>query len=684
MKKLYLLLILLFAAVALRAFTIPYSETELKTASNHLSDFRRIDPDDAREIPLQTDVWFWHDKENLFMLFEAEIDATFDQGRLANADEWVEADIVRIQIITDVNNYYAYYFYSFPLGNSCDGIRNSEMSLEENWNSHYKYENVFSDSLWECTMKIPFKDLRFFDDPPYHWKIILTRYMNESEEYYSIPYGTISMGKDYFRTAQDIVIEDKIAINRNYRITPYFIKKYDLKEKTDSYDPENVGVDFSYNPTTATKVKISLNPDFSDIPLDSESDNYNVKYAPSYDENRYFFIEDLDVFGVGSTYFYSRHIMQPQYAVKLTGNTERFAYGVLSARDKEVTEDDEVLNSDDFYNLLAIKPKWKDVSLQMTLLNRMNEDYHNEVFITNPSWEFRQNQTVWSKFVYSLKDDFDHNNVTGYAASCGYYGDKNDFDWSVSGETASRDIEADMGQVFNKDYTSINMNVDLEKNPDKKFFKKYGAGMWANREIDNDDYELCEQNAGMKFWFSSTQKYSVSLNGNIGQESCNNSLHTWDNLSINFSYWKISWLSTSWCYNFGHSLFYDLGEIYPQDYIYISVYGEIGDNLSYNVSAQRKRYFGFPPDCTADNKYWIGNADLTFNFTNEFSITNGLRYNDYETESRTAYVGMFSNLRYNFKDDCNLYIGYKTAENEVEKEYETSYKQAYMKVSYTF
>jgi hypothetical protein len=422
MKKVILTLILIFTGIILYAINIPYSQTELKTETNHLSEFVRISPDDSLAIPLQTDVWLWHDKENLFVLCEAEIDENFEKGKLANADEWVDCDFFRIQIITDVKNYYAYMFSSYPLGNQYDGIRQSDMQVDKDWNSNYKYENIISDNLWKSTMKIPLKDLRFYGNPPYNWKIILTRYFEKVEDFYSFPYGTIAMGKDYFRTAYDVTINEELSKNKNYRITPYFIKKYDLLEETDSFDPENIGLDFSYNPTSATKVKITLNPDFSDIPMDTAEDNFNVRYAPHFEENRFFFIEDLDVFGVSNNLFYSRHIMQPRYAIKLTGNSEHFSYGFLSAMDKEVSENNEILNNDDIYNLLAFKPKWEKLSVQITLLNRMNKDYHNEVLVINPSWEFMKNQSVWVEIDFTLKDASDIESIKGYSMYCGYNG----------------------------------------------------------------------------------------------------------------------------------------------------------------------------------------------------------------------------------------------------------------------
>ncbi|RLC51378.1 MAG: hypothetical protein DRI23_05145 [Candidatus Cloacimonadota bacterium] len=684
MGKIFVTLILIFTGVILSAFTIPFSQTELKTDVNHLSEFVRISPDDSLAIPLQTDVWLWHDKECLFIHWEVEVNESFEKGRLANTDEWIECDKLRIQIITDVNNYYTYFFYSNPFGNIYDGIRGSDMSLDTAWNSNYKYENNISDNIWISTMQIPIKDLRFYGKPPYEWKIILTRYFEKTEDYYSIPFGKIEMGKDYFRKAFDIVIKEELSQTKNYRITPYLIKKYDLLEETDFFDLDNVGLDFSYNPTSATKVKISINPDFSNIPLDSEVDNTNVRYAPYFSENRYFFIEDLDVFGVSSNLFYSRHIMQPQYAVKLTGNSENYSYGFLSAMDKKVIEEDETLNSDDIYNMLAFKPKWEDIFIQMTLLNRMNKDYHNEMLMIKPSWEFKKNHSVWSEVNYSIKEMPGSDYESGYAMYCGYNGKKKDFNINLTCSQMSKDFNADMGRIYLTDFSAINIDVFQETEPNGKFVKKFGSGFWLNRSIINGNKELDGQNAGLNFWANSPYKISFSINTNIGQENYEDSIYDWDFFFASIGNWSLSWLSARISYSSGNSIVYSLSKTYRNDNVWFSLWGDIGSNVSYSTSVQKQRYFDFPDDCGMDNEYWIGNTDITINFSNLLSLSNGFRFNNYESNNLTSYIGVFSNLRFEFKDNCNLYVGYKSAQDEIGEEYITDYKQAYMKVSYTF
>ena len=80
--------------------------------------------------------------------------------------------------------------------------------------------NIISDNLWKSMMKIPLKDLRFYGNSPYKWKIILTRYFEKSDEFYSFPYGTIEMGKDYYRTAHDVIINEGLSKNKSTGLRP--------------------------------------------------------------------------------------------------------------------------------------------------------------------------------------------------------------------------------------------------------------------------------------------------------------------------------------------------------------------------------------------------------------------------------------------------------------------------------
>jgi len=284
----------------------------------------------------------------------------------------------------------------------------------------------------------------------------------------------------------------------------------------------------------------------------------------------------------------------------------------------------------------------------------------------------------------SMKDDPDTEFESGYAAYCGYNGKKNDFDWSLSCSRRSKDFSADMGRVFQTDYSSINLDVYQETEPNGKIVKKYGSSLWLFKSVFNEGNKLFGQSVGMNIWANSQYKMNFSINANMGQENYEDSIYDWDFIYVSIGSWDISWLGARINYSMGNSLVYSFAKMFKNDNVGFSIWGDIGSNLSYSASTHKTRYFNFPVDSGMDDEYWIGNTDLTINFSNKLSLKNGLRYSSYECDDLTAYVGVFSNLRFEFKDDCYLFVGYKTAQDEIKKEYITDYKQVYMKVSYTF
>jgi len=688
-KYLVTFLTILILSSSLYALGIPFSENEIKTENNHLLDFVRISPDDSLACPLPTDVWLWHNGKNLYVLWEAKIDNNFEKGTFATNDKYVDADFLRLQIITDVKNYYAYMFYAFPLGSKYDGIRNSNLNIDSGWNSTYEYKNDIPNNLWKCLMTIPVKDLRFYGKSPYNWKIILTRHFFKNDDYYSVPYGTTKMKKDYFRKAKDITIKEEITKSRNYRFRPYTIINYDAMDKDISFDWDNVGLDFSFNPGFSTKVKLSINPDFSDVPMDTEQDIYNMRYAPTYQENRYFFIEDLDVFGVGNNnnggeqVFYSRHIMQPIYAFKITGNTAHYSYGFLSALDKKVTTDGEVTNPDDLYNMIAYKQKGENFNTQFTLLNRMNKDYHNEVLHIYPNWEFINNHSLWANVNLSLRRK-ENDIEKGYYGLFGYNGQKADIGWGLCLAKVSKNYAPDMGWINVTDLYAYNLNAWQNSEPNKKFLKEYGWSFWLHKAAKNKSNDLLEQNGGINFWFNTPQKINCWTNFNMGKEGYEDNVYDWYNLYLGGKWYKLDAFAFCIAGSIGKTLIYELSETHNKVSLDLDLWGKISKYLSYDISATLKKYFDLPTDTDLDDEYWIGNACFNINLSNNLSFTNSLRFNNYEYEDQTMHLGFFSNFRWEFKPDCNLYLGYKIASDEIDNKVEADYKQAYMKVSYTF
>jgi hypothetical protein len=93
-----------------------------------------------------------------------------------------------------------------------------------------------------------------------------------------------------------------------------------------------MGSDFVLNGT--------VRPDFSQVEADATQIATDQRFALFYPERRPFFVEGSDQFNVPNTLVYTRRIVQPGAAAKLTGKVGRTDVAVLSAVDDEATTGD--------------------------------------------------------------------------------------------------------------------------------------------------------------------------------------------------------------------------------------------------------------------------------------------------------------------------------------------------------
>lgn len=676
--RLALIISILMLTISLSALDIPFSENEVKLPENQITDLVRVSPPDSLNCPLETNTWLWHDGKNLYLQIEAEIDENFETGNYTNHDIYPRADYLRIQLITDPKNYYAYGFFAYPFENRIDFIRTSSLEVDKTWNSNYEYSGSFNDTLWTVSMKIPFKDLRFFGDPSYNWKIILARYTRYNKQLFSKPFLITKIGKDYFHKALDIRIDHPIDKNKNFYIKPHTIFTYDLKEKETSFDEENVGFDFSFNPSFSTKFKLSFLPDYSDVPMDNVKDIYNSRYPPSYEENRYFFIEDFNVLGVNDNLFHSRYIIQPIYALKFTSNTENYSFGFLSSLDKE-TEG----ASDDMFNIIAFKPIYKKFRLQTTLLNRMNPDgnYHNEVLHLEPTWEFNRNHFVWIDMNLSYLD-VEGNTKKGYYGKIGYSRRNKDFFFSIFAQQMQKNYAVDMGKIYEDDFYGWNINSYYSKDINNNIFRELNTTINLSEEIDNQTDILLERYSYLNVELETNYNLKFDFDYVHVKEYFNSKYFGKTRTGFRVTWDKISWFEQHIGINLFRYLVYELSDMYDGIYLQYSLSGVLDKYVSYTFSADFIKYADLPECIYVDDEYYLGNFDITLNLSNKLSLTNGLRYDSNNFQS--DYIGYFSNFSWKFKRDCYLYFGYKISLNKIDNAYQENYQKFYTKISYNF
>jgi hypothetical protein len=642
----------------------------------------RCDPADSAYSANPAEVSLEYDDHYLFITASLPISGTLNKGHYTAKDVWPgKADYLRFQIITDPESYTSYTFYAFPLGNTYDGIRNKDHDVDTNWDSFYSYSSVINNHAWHIRMQIPFKDLRITGHAPYHWKFLASSYNAASRELYSNEFVTTKMGYDYFRRATDITISENVSRNMSLYLRPYVIAMYDGLENTVTCDEDNVGLDASVKISPTSLLKASINPDFTDTPMDDEEDIYNQKFAPHYNENRYFFIDDDNYFGVDPEIFYSRNIVQPAYALRYTQKEANYTLGALFTQDKKTS-----ISSDDMYGIIAFKPYSARYSCQITGLTRFNDEQHNELLHLQPTARVSRHLYLAADFNASYKEADGEDSKTGYYTFGGIHWFDRDFTLSAQATQMSKDYQADMGYIEEDNYYGWSITASRSKRFRASLFRELECTLGAYDMLDNatsqsriSKYDFCIEadtrlNTDISFDFERIRELYAGTY--YLQKSAASDIHwhhyRWMQLHLNLSY--------------SEDLIYYFRNVYTGFNQRFGINGDISRYLAYNCEASHIKYYDTPAHLTPyiDDEYWYGNLDFTINISNRLSLTNGVRYNNYEFADYRSYVGFFSNLRWEYRPGSHLFIGYKRSEDEIGPRYTPTLDQAYIKLTYLY
>ena len=651
---------------------IQFVPEELRSEQVHINEFLRVSPRDSKPIHLDTDIWLWRDQSNLYVRWEAKIDDTFNPGKFNNRDECDECDFLSLQLITGPNNHYAYYYQALPYGNKYDGIRRSDMSIDLAWNSNYNYTNTITDKLWTCQMTIPFKDLRYSGKPPYKWKLIVTRYLCKQEHYYSYPLVTTNMGLDYFRSAANVVIDERPKRSLKPHIDAYALGRLAVRllESSHEDDPDEgsgiePGFDSSINISSSSKVKLSLNPDFSDLPLDIDEYRYNVNFWPVYPEKRPFFTEDIDIFDLNPNLFESRNIHQPLFGLNFTGATKVLSYGIMAAKDrrhvyhdKTIDEDiygheaysyDSHVIEDDLYGIISAKAKWNKNSVHLALLNQVSDDYQAIGVQIKPVVYLYKNNFIW------LEQSFlDCGPQTRIGAEF------NILDLKIDAEYNKGDFNfAD--NLWDADSQQIRSTAIFSRVISRKFLHAYQLNLQYNN-ITEDGWKMSYLGGGFQLTFPI--KLSLGINLYPDEKIYKDSIFLY--------FYPFKWLKPKLYLesNFRTFLTYQYEEKQINKSTYgITVSGILSKNIAYLLSSETysQEIDDYIGDKGSDWDYFCERASrnrlgLKINLSNTLSfaptIDRQVIENEFE-EVRSAQTRFLFDFIYEFKKDCFLRVGAK-------------------------
>lgn len=317
-----------------------------------LSGFSRYAPLDGAPAENATEVLVWYSPTAIHFGIRASAPAGSVRATLADRDHLQSDDHILIFLSTYNDGRQALVFGVNPLGVQLDGslaegMRGSGggfgglVSGREapDLNPDYVFQSKgrITESGYEVEVRIPFKSLRYQSQPEQDWGIHITRV---------VPYqGIEDTWAPAKRDAASFLSQAGHLKNlRDLRrglvldVNPVTTAKLDGREGSSgwAYDgsrPE-FGVNLRWGITPNLTMNGTINPDFSQVESDAGQFTYDPRQALFFPEKRPFFLDGSEQFATPNNLIYTRRVVSPIAATKVTGKvTGRTSLAYLAAVD---------------------------------------------------------------------------------------------------------------------------------------------------------------------------------------------------------------------------------------------------------------------------------------------------------------------------------------------------------------
>jgi hypothetical protein len=314
-----------------------------------LTGFSLYSPVDGRPAPDSTDVLVWYSSDAMYFGIRAYADPSTVAATLADRDRISMDDNVEIHLDTFHERNRAFVFIVNPFGIQADGIRSegaggmmggsTDLSADFIWQSRGRV----TESGFEVEVRIPFRVLRYpSGSSPQTWGIQIDRRVQRSgyEETWTpavrastsfiAQSGTLT-GLTGMHHGQVVELNPELTNTTIGAAPPGTAAaardwQYRSNQRLGGNVRWTLGSNFVLNGT--------VKPDFSQVEADATQIAADERFALSYAERRPFFVEALDQFNVPNSLVYTRTIVQPDVATKLTGKVGRADVALLSALDR--------------------------------------------------------------------------------------------------------------------------------------------------------------------------------------------------------------------------------------------------------------------------------------------------------------------------------------------------------------
>jgi Domain of unknown function (DUF5916)/Carbohydrate family 9 binding domain-like len=316
-----------------------------------LKDFYQVQPGDNIAPSKPTEVLLGYDPKFLYIAFHCFDEPDKVRANIPKRDQVWDDDYVGILFDTFNDHRRAYEFDFNPLGVQADGIWTDGQG--EDFNPDYVLDSkgVLTEDGWTVEVAIPFKSLRYFAGKDklwgaHFWRRI-KRFNNELDMWMPINRDISSWlaqeghltGLEGISTERTLELIPSVTISetgkRKATLTTAQISNGMLDPGKFVNEPIklDLGLTGKYSITPTVTLDFAVNPDFAQVEADQLVVRANQRFPIFFPEKRPFFLEGIDIFQTQISAVHTRAIVDPDFAVKLSGKVNRNSFGLLVASD---------------------------------------------------------------------------------------------------------------------------------------------------------------------------------------------------------------------------------------------------------------------------------------------------------------------------------------------------------------
>ena len=314
-----------------------------------LTGFSEYAPADGRPAEQETEILVWYSSSAIHFGVRAHAAPGTTRATLADRDRLTNEDLVEFILGTYNDGRQAMVFAVTPFGVQQDGMLAEGAATTTHAGGNqgregtdlspdfvYVSKGRLTDYGYEVEVRIPFKTLKYQRADPQDWSLhVIRRVVSSGHE---DSWAPAKRARSSF-LAQSGTLQGLTGLRRGLvmDLNPVVTARaVGADSPTGAWQYDNgveVGGNIRWGITPNLTLNGTVNPDFSQVESDASQVVTDPREALYYPEKRPFFMEGSEQFAAPNQLIYTRRILAPVAATKLTGKASGTNVGLLVAAD---------------------------------------------------------------------------------------------------------------------------------------------------------------------------------------------------------------------------------------------------------------------------------------------------------------------------------------------------------------